>query len=170
MEWTFTGAWSGAVDNVLPSPVYPDRIPIRFGPATVGIGEYVPCLQKIEIDTGNTVTLRECQNASDGSGYRGGIVTDRKVTGSLNPEATLVADYDPHGDWQTATPQSLDIEFSDADDKVIIGVPRMQLAGVAEGDRSGIRTDELSWKANRNQTADDEIFIEFAAAASEPTP
>lgn len=164
IEWNFQGAWGGVSDQALLAPTYPTRPAIRFAAATLTLGGVAVCAQKIEIDLGNNVVLRECQSASDASGYRGAIVTDRKIGGTVDPEASLVATYNAFGDWTASTERALSIVFADAADTVTIAIPKYQIQNVGgEGDRNGIRIDPITFSANRDSAADDEMTIAFSA-------
>lgn len=165
IEWNYMGAWGGVSAQSLLAPTYPTRPPIRFANSTLTLGGVAVCAQKIEIDLGNNFAMRECQSASDGSGYRGAIVTDRKIGGTVDPEAVLPATYDAFGDWLASTERALVVEFADAEDTVTITIPKFQVQNIGgEGDRNGIRIDPLTFSANRSAAADDEMTIEFAAS------
>lgn len=164
LEWAFTGAWGGVTDAAILAPTYPTILPIRFANTSLTYGSWAPCVQSISFDLGNEVVLRECQTASDASGYAGAIVTGRKVTGSVNPEASLVASHDTYGKWLSSNEAAMTVVLADAADTITIAAPKAQLINVQEGDRSGIQTDEITFQCNRSAAAgDDEFTIEFAA-------
>jgi hypothetical protein len=163
VDFNYTGAWTGASDATLPSPTYPTQKPLRFAASTFTIGGTAVCVQSVTIDVGNEVVLRECQSASDASGFKGALVTNRTITITVNPEADLVANYDPHGDWEDGTERALSIVLSDASDTVTIAIPKAQVTSCGEGDRNGIRTDEITFQANRSSAVDDEMTIAFSA-------
>lgn len=164
IEFNFQGAWSGVSDQALPTPSYPTELPLRYAAADILLGGETPCIQELRIDLGNNVALRPCQTASDGSGYRGAVVTDRNLGGSIDPEAELVADDDTFGDWINANPRAFTTSFKDDNDQVNISIPQFQFINIGNGDRGGIRVDPVSFEAKRNAVVDDEFYIEFAAA------
>lgn len=164
VEFTFRGSWNEVVDTPLLIPAYPPQLPFRFAAADLDIGGFEPCLAQMSIDLGNDVQMRECQKNANASGYRGAFIGDRKVGGNLDPEAQLVADFDPFGDWLNSIEKASSVSVADATDRVTFDIPKLQFNNVAEGDRNGLRTDPLTWQANRDAAADDEFSITFGAA------
>ena len=164
IDWTFTGAWGGVTDVAILAPTYPTDRPLRFANSATTIAAYAPCVQKLEIDAGNNVIMRECQNASDASGYKGAIVTDRKVVGTLDPEAELVATYDCFGKWLASTEEALAVVMQDSTDQVTLTMPKAEITGIQDGDRNSLRTDPITFKGNLSSSGDDEFTIAFAAA------
>lgn len=166
VEFTFQGSWNSTADSAVLTPSYPSVLPLRFAAAGIDLGGFEPCVAELSIDLGNDVQMRECQKNLNGSGYRGAFVGNRKVVGTMDPEAQLVADYDTYGDWLNSTEKALTVELKDANDKITFSIPKFQLTNVADGDRKGIRIDALTWQGNRDTAADDELRITFAAASA----
>lgn len=163
VEFTFKGSWNDVEDATVLTPSYPDQFPLRFASANLTINAIEPCVAEISVDIGNTVSMRECQKNANASGYRGAFVGNRKVIGSLDPEAQLVADYDFYGDWINSNERAMLLRVQDDNDRIQIDVPKFQITNVGNGDRNGLRTDPVTWQANRNAAADDEITITFGA-------
>jgi len=163
VEFSFQGSWNDVIDLPVLVPSYPVQLPLRFAAAGLDFGGFEPCVAELSVDLGNEVQMRECQKNSNASGYRGAFIGNRKIGGGLDPEAQLVADYDTHGDWLNSVERATTISVEDANDKVTIAIPKFQLNNVGEGDRKGLRTDPLTWQANRDVAADDEFSITFGA-------
>ena len=164
IEFSFQGSWSDVIDEMIPVPAYPPQLPLRFADATLEIDGFVPCVGEASVDFGNSVQLRECQLNPNASGYRGAFIGDRKVVGSLDPEAQLVADRDRFGDWINSREQPMVIEVRDGVDRITTNIPKFQITNIGEGDKNGLRTDPYQYQANRDVAGDDEIRITFAAA------
>jgi len=163
IEWTFTGAWVSVTDVALIAPTYPTQVPIRFADSTVAIGGYNPCVQKLEFDFGNNVILRECQ--SDASGYKGALITDRNIVGTVDPEAQLVAGYDAYGKWLANTEEALSVVLDDGTDVVTITAPKAEITNIdGDGDRNSLRTDPITFQANLSTAGDDELTIAFSVS------
>lgn len=164
IEWTFTGAYQTEADATILAPTYPTIKPLKFSGATFTIGGATPaCMASIELDAGNTVVMRECPTASDGSGYAGGIITGRKVVGKMNPETVLIATNDVYGKWVGHTEEALSIAVTDGTDTVTIAAPKIQRTNKQEGDRNGVLIDDVDFQCNRSASAgDDELTINFA--------
>lgn len=164
LEWTFTGVWQAPTDVAIIAPTYPSPLPLRFSNSTFTIGGSAPpCMAKIEFDAGNNVVLRECPTVSDGSGYFGGLITERKFAGTMDPEATLVATDDVYGDWIGHTEKALSLSVTDSTDTITIAAPQIQYNNVQEGEREKLQTDDISFMCNASAAAgDDEWTIDFS--------
>ena len=163
IEWTFTGAWVQVTDASILAPTYPTDIPLRFANSTVAIASYNPCVQKVEFDFGNNVVLRE--DPAETSGYKGAIITDRNVVGTIDPEAQLVATYDAFGNWVANTEEALSVVMDDGTDVLTITAPKAEITNVdGDGDRNSLRTDPITFQANLSSSGDDELTLAFSAS------
>ena len=164
IEWTFTGAWVQVTDSAILAPTYPSQKPLRFASSTIAIASFNPCVQKIEFDFGNNVVLRE--DPSETSGYKGSIITDRNVVGTIDPEAELVATYDAYGKWLANTEEALSVVMDDGTDVITITAPKAEITNIdGDGDRNSLRTDPITFQANLSAAGDDELTIAFSASA-----
>lgn len=163
IEWTFQGIFDEPDDVTILSPTYPAITPPRFASNTFTIGGSSPgCIESLEVDAGNEVALRSCPGTV--SGIKSGIVTDRKVNGTMNPESRLIATEDVFGKWIAGTEEALVIELDDGTDLISFDAPKLQRQNVQEGERAGIQTDEISFDCNGN-AGDDEFTITFEASS-----
>lgn len=163
INWTFTGVWAGNSATALLSPTYPTALPLRVGNATFTIGSWSPCFQSLTIDAGNTVVLRECATNTDGSGYAAAIITDRAVTGTINPEMEAAGTKDNYNIWTAMTEEAFAFSLVNATDKFAIAAPKLQRTNVALGDRNGVVTDEITFQCNKSAAAgNDELTFTFS--------
>jgi hypothetical protein len=162
IEWTFTGVWQGVSDVSILSPTYPTRVPIRAAAGTLSIGSWAPCFSNMEIDAGNSIIARECISAADGSGLHSYMVGNREVTGTMDPEANLVAtaNANVYGDWLSGEEDTFSLALADAADVITLAGPKLQRTNVQEGDRGGNQIDNVTFQFNRN-SGDDEFTITF---------
>lgn len=164
INWTFTGVWVSSSDVAILAPTYPTALPIRVANATFTIGSWSPCFQNLTIDAGNEVFLRECATNTDGSGYATAVITGRKVTGSINPEAELLATRPNYDDWIASTERAFSLAIQNATDKITVAMPKWQITNLQDGDRNGVVTHEINFQANKSAAAgNDEMTIAFAA-------
>lgn len=164
INWTFTGVFVSQTAVALLAPTYPTALPLRVGNATFSIGAWSPCFQQMTIDAGNTVVLRECATNTDGSGYAAAIITDRSVTGSINPEMELDGTKDNYDLWTSSTEEALAFSLQNATDKFALAAPKLQRTTVAMGDRNGVVTDEIAFQCNKSAAAgNDELTFTFSA-------
>jgi len=159
-EFTFTGKLgSGFVsDASLLSPTLPTYLPFRFANTSLSVIGWSPCVQTARIDFGNTVVMRDCNSASDASGYAHAMITDRLSTLTIDPEAALVATDDPYGDWLDMDEGALAIGFDDGVDTLDIS-GTVQPTNIQPGERNGIITDSMTLQFN-----DDSLTLEWGAA------
>lgn len=159
-DWEFTGIWDGQTDVSLLSPTLDTNLPFRYASSTTTIGSFAPKIESLTIDAGNVVIMRE--DAADVSGYASALITDRKVVGSINPEASLVATYDPYGDWLSATLRALSATVGNGTDVLTVAAPDLQITKVAPGDRGDNQIDQIDFSCIRS-SGDDELTLTFAA-------
>lgn len=164
-EFEFTGVWGGRSDAAILSPTYPTDLPLRYANSTTTWNSVALCLENLTLDSGNTVTMREC--ATNSQGYGGTIITERKVKVTGNPEAKTVATQDRWGSLLSSAEYALTWDLDGpTNSKVTISAPKAQIVKIGDGDRSGLVTDEIEWQCNRNgSTVDQEASITFTAAS-----
>lgn len=111
IDFVFTGIWATPADATILAPTFPTLKAPRFKGSTVtitdGSEDWTPKVSEITIDLGNEVVMRE--DANQASGYAHAIIVDRKVVGTMNPEATLIANQTPEADWLNATEKVLSV-------------------------------------------------------------
>ncbi len=163
VDWTFHGVWIDPADVAILTPDYPAIAPLRFVSSGLSIaGAWAPVVNKLSIDLGNVVTLRE--DSTKAEGYVSAIITGRDITGTMDPEMALVATKDLHNEWLTAVEQSLGLTLNGgAGNTIAFAAPKMQFTNLQEAEREGVLTEDLSFQLNRDADAgDDELTITFS--------
>jgi len=148
IDWTFQGLWVTPSDVAVLSPTYPTQIPFRSVSTALSLGGYGPCIEQLTIDAGNTVILRECSNTAEG--YKSALVSDRLPTGTINPEAVLVATNDTHADWVSMTEKSFSYSLTDGTDTVTLASSNWQITNVQDADRGGNQVDAVNFQFNQD--------------------
>jgi hypothetical protein len=162
IEFTFTGKYStNETDTAILTPTYPTVLPLRVANGALTWNSVALCTASVEIDSGNTVTMRECINASDRSGYVSAIVTDRAPIITANPESSLVATQDRDALWLTSSAQAFLMQIGATGNSITIAAPKAQLENKQQGDRNGIMSDDLTWLCTAGSSADTELTITF---------
>jgi hypothetical protein len=158
LSFEFQGADFEVVDGALLSPSYSAVIPPAFLSASLLLDAYAAILSKIDIDTGNTLALRESINSS--SGHLSCIITGRNPKGSMDPELVTVATYDFYGKWKTpGTIGALSLAASGGAGNICtVSCPKVRYAKISPGDRNGVRTLGLDFEPCLS-AGDDEISI-----------
>lgn len=104
-RFTFTGVYNGVADGTLRVPTQETGIPGIFQGVSATWGGTARVLSTINLDVGNSVVLRETVNAS--SGLLHAVITDRRPTGSIDPDLELVATDDFYGQLAGNTSKAL---------------------------------------------------------------
>jgi hypothetical protein len=121
-------------------------------------------LENITLDSGNTITIKEC--AGSVSGYDYALITNRVVTVTGNPESKLVATQDRFGQLIANSEAVLTWNLDGPTNSVLtLSAPKAQIIDIKEGDRNGLVIDDITWQCNRNgSNIDQEISMTFTAA------
>jgi hypothetical protein len=164
-EFEFIGIWSTPTDVSILAPTYATALPLRFANSSTQWNSADLQLESLVLDSGNEMTLR--QSAVATSGFIAGIITNRLVKVTGNPEAKLVATQDRYGALLAMTEGALTWDLDGpTNSKITVAAPKAQIVAAQEGDRNKLVTDELEWQCNRNgSTADQEASITFTAAS-----
>ena len=101
-------------------------------------------------------------SVSAANGYSQIRITGRDVSGSFDPEATLLADHDFAAEWKSGAALALDsgVVGSAAGNRWRIQCPAISYREISEGDREGLRTLEIGFGA-AEINGDDEISLVF---------
>jgi hypothetical protein len=164
-NWTFQGKWINPTDAALIEPEFPLTVmPMRMAAGSVSWASSNMCTENVTVDAGNEVILREC--AGELGGIKSGLVVNRKPMITANPEMVLVATQNRHSQWLTPTPGALVITTGGAgENRLVITAPKAQIQNIQQGERNSLLTDEINWMATANDDPDEELTIQFSAAA-----
>lgn len=157
-SFTLTGHVTGPVDAPNPAATYDASVP----PAIIGVpftvGGYAAAINALALDVGNTVATPASMSSADGYGEI--LITDRDVSGSFDPAATLVAAKDFHGEWRNGTTQLLTtgVIGSSAGNRYQLDVAEAYTRELAPGDRDGQRTYDITYGAAGDDSAFSLVF------------
>jgi hypothetical protein len=159
-EFTYSGIWHAVTDVAMPTPVFPAAPPPRFAAAilTFAGGTATATASKLSTDIGTTVDLRE--DFTQTSGYVSAVITGRKVTGTLDPEATLVATRDDFGTFLSGGTASLSCTIGGLYGYTMTA-NAIQYREVKEGDRGGKVTSNIKFASVTVGTVDGDFQIQF---------
>jgi hypothetical protein len=159
IDWTFMGRWATPTDVALLTPTYPTKRPIMAKSGVVSIASFNPCFSNFTLDIGNVVTARPCLGGVGGlASY---VVTDRNITGTMDPESKIVATNPVYTQWATSVEQALSVRLQNADTTVTIAAPKFQITNAQEGDREGLQIDTITYQCNVDAAPNDELTITF---------
>jgi hypothetical protein len=159
-NFTFQGVWDGATDQAMIAPTFETVIPPVLLSANMSVGSYSAVASGFTLDSGNTLALRDSINSTDG--YLSTLITQRKISGTLDPEMTAVATMDWFGTWLGSTNKSLIIGNVGSGSNNILKfvIPKLRFKKVGDTDRNGLAVADLQFDLEET-TADDELTLYF---------
>ena len=165
---TLIGHEDTATDTTLPSftastvdPIVVKNCELVIG----GVGTFV--VEGVTIEMGlDTQMLRDIR---DEEGYAIPRIVNRAITVTVAPEKVRYATRNWWADLKADTPIALSLgigasritDSTNAGD-INIAFPHLVLTNVTDGDRSGIRTDELSFEAFKSGAGNNELQLTFS--------
>lgn len=158
-SFTFTGHQVQRTDDALPNPTYDSTVPAPYINSAFNIGGYAAAISSLSLEMGNNIAAVPSVSAPDGYGQI--RISDRAVTGSMDPEAVLKATNDFFEDWEAGNVLNLS-------SGIIGSVPGNRFAlyanvfykEIGHGDREGIRTYDIGFGCLEN-IGDDEFSLTF---------
>lgn len=143
ISFEITGHDKGTTDAPVPAAAYISTLPAPFINVSVNIGGFGPEISKVDFDLGNTVATPA--SASDAEGYGQIVITERDMSGSFDPEATLLATKNWENEWKTGAIQTLSTGEvgSVAGNKYQLEMD-VYYREISGGDRDGVLTNEIS--------------------------
>lgn len=162
IDFTFRGVWVPPSDVSILAPTHTTVEPLRFVSSALAIGAYSPKVANMTIDLGNEIYLRE--DSASSAGLISAIIADRKMKGTIDPEAALVATRDNHAVWLARTTAALAITCGAALNGVAFAAPAFQITKVDESDRGGMHIDSIDFILARTAggVGDDELTLTFS--------
>ncbi|MCD6459405.1 hypothetical protein J7L67_01905 [bacterium] len=160
MDFEFKGAYVDADDvTELTGISYETTVPPVVLDASLSVNKFAAVLANVEIDVNNTVSPRESVN--DSNGILSHRITERKMTGSIDPEMVLKAQQDFYQQLKNNTEVVIDFTVGNTTGNMFrIYVPRAQYNGLSKSDRDGIRVADLTFSCNGSMSpGDDELTL-----------
>jgi hypothetical protein len=163
--FTFTGKYfENETDATLLTPTYPTAPSLRFANGSITWATASICTATVAVDAGNQVIMRECANASDRTGFRSALITNRIPVITADPESVLVATQNREAQWVDMTTGALTMVLNGTgNSNITISAPAAQIENNQPGNRNDMIVDQLSWLATKGTNHDEELTITFNA-------
>jgi hypothetical protein len=151
---------NGPYDFALPTPTYDSAVPVPLIAVPFSVDSYAAVIAKLAFDMGGALAMPADISSPDGVGQI--QLTARKLTGSFDPEAVLIATQDFIGKWKGGNAMALDtgVIGALAGNRWRVQMPGITYTNVGKGDRDGISTYEMSFMAAET-TTDNEVTVTF---------
>ncbi len=161
-SWEFTGLFAGPVDVAFVDPDFgTPPLPPVLESASFTLGSYAAIVDMLNISGGNVVSMIPSMNGVDG--VKGYDITDRLVTGDLDPEIVAVATKDWVTEWDGSSEMALAVTLgSVAGNKIVITGPAVQISDPpAFENRENQLVQKLALAFNPTSAGNDEIKYSF---------
>jgi hypothetical protein len=156
LEFEFSGAYSAATDVAIPTITLGGSLPLPVAWESSAItiaGSASVIVDKIEVDTGNTVIRRDDPRVA--TAVKGFVITGRAPKGTVDYEAELVAGFDTFGKVLSNVEASTSIVHGTVSGNICtLTFPKTQLVGNTYGDKNGIMMYSSALQFNQT-TGDD---------------
>lgn len=163
ITFNFTGKYlEDESDQSLIAPTYPTPAPLRFANGGLTWDSVAICTSSVTIDAGNAVIMRECANASDRTGYKSALITNRVPIITADPESVLVATQNRELQWTTMDTAALVATINGVgSSSIAISASAAQIENDQPGNRNDMLIDQITWLATRASSPDEELTITF---------
>lgn len=161
INFTLTGKYQEPTDGGPISGTFLDLVPAPALGAQLIIGGLdmsLVAVNSLQVDMANSVEPRQDLQAADG--FRAFMVTERDPTGSIDPEVTALADFNPYQDWSAGNMVALAGGIGTAPgSRVRVVLPNTQYTQLPYDSRNGIATYDLGFRATGE---DDELMLVYS--------
>lgn len=153
LSFTMTGHLSGPVDAALVSFQFDATVPSPFVGASFSSGGFGYVIDNLSFGPSNQIVTPNNPNSADGYGQI--VIVDKDYGGSFDPQATLIATADPIGDWKGGISRAITtgVIGSVAGNRSQLTIPTSVYRELGPGDRDGIRTYDIGYMAEGDDSA-----------------
>ncbi len=116
-------------------------------------------IEAVSLDWGLSVSQN--RDIADSEGYARPVLTDRNPMITINPEQVNEVWHSFQRDNQDF---HIEVALGEGGNRIVINMPKARLVEQSDGDRNGIRTQELKFQLARTD-GNDEFSIDFDPAA-----
>lgn len=160
-NFTLKGNYLSPSDQVMPEADYSDVFPAIVESAGLTLDDYPTdqgTIEKLGFALANELTAVPDVNSPSGrDSFR---ITDRKPTGSIDPEALALADFNPFDYWESGDKAAIFASLGqNAGDRVSIVLPATQFTSVTDKERAGNDAYDLPFDVTGSK--DNEFFLFF---------
>lgn len=161
LKFEFLGHFVSRTAVALATPTYSSIVPVPLIAIPFLIDSYAAIITKMDWDMGNMLAKPGSIAAADG--FAEIRIVDRQLTGSIDPEQVLPATYDFITKWNTGASFALDsgLVGAAAGNKWKATMPAVTNTDVGNGDREGLLTHDLKFRALETAALDDEVSLAF---------
>jgi hypothetical protein len=165
-KWSFKGIYNTAVDATPSTQTFNATVPptcLSGGLTVISSANTLSTaavVEKVQIVIDNTLAMRKSIN--EATGILGWTITDRKISGSFDPETILEATYPFWGKWSMAVQHALNLgPIGSTSGNIITNTaPAIQFRDIDYGERNGQMIYQIPFDMAMS-AGDDEYVITF---------
>jgi hypothetical protein len=160
LDFTFQGVFDSFEAGAIITPTYPTGEALRWAGSSTTIGASEIAASALTFDLGNVISPLESQSVDEG--VKNFIITDRRPTLTIDPEADTSNTITRYSTWMAQTPVAIAWDTVNADNgEWVFSLPAAQFINQQPGDRGGIETEQLNFLACRTATLNDEFSMTY---------
>lgn len=159
-SFSFTGHFASGADIAVASPSYNATLPVAILGASFVVGGYAAVINALSFAMTNTLAIAPDMNAADGFGEVN--ITKRDVQGSFDPETVLLAvnNFDTDFTGNVVMALATGALGGTAGNILNTSMPAIKYQSKAEGERDGVQTYDMGFKAAPS-AGDDDVTLAF---------
>lgn len=156
MSFSFTGLYTKPSDVSQIQPTYVnDTEPPIIENLSYIMDTHAGIAETLAFDMGNDISERPDLNSP--SGLKALRITNRNLTGSVDPEMVAISEYDYWDVFENSTKKAISCSVGVTAGNIFdVSIPAVQLSNITPGDRNGIRVYGIDWLGTGD---DDEIVL-----------
>lgn len=160
LSFMFVGHFVSRTDVAIATPTYNAQVPPILLSIAFVVDSYSAVITKLGWDMG--IELAKPGNIAAADGYGEIRIADRKLSGSFDPEQTVVATYNWITKWQTGAAAALDSGLAGtvAGNRWKVTMPAVTYVDLSNGDKTGLLTHEVKFQGMES-SGDDEMSLAF---------
>ena len=143
-DFEFSGLYNVVVDASFPSLTFAltNKPPLLVS-SSITWGSYAPILSKIDFDLGNVIGMR--QDPTQATGLKGFLITDRKISGSFDPESVAEATQPWFADWRTPTLRTFTVPLGSTAGSRFTFTSTCMIRNINYADRNQVRIHNVAF-------------------------
>lgn len=144
-DFEFTGIYNVVADASFPSLTFAltNKPPLWVSGSTFTWGSYTPIASKLDFDLGNVIGMRT--DPTQATGIKGFVITDRKISGSFDPEAVAEATQPWFADWRTPTLRTLTAVLGSTAGNRFTFTSTCMIRNISYADRNQVRIHNVAF-------------------------
>jgi len=161
VQFTLQGVYASPADVALPSATFADVEPPIGESAGLVMGAYpteIGTIERLTFDA--AIDVQPIADINSPNGRKTYRVANRAPVGTINPEVTPLAQFNPWQLWETGQKAQISATLGKVPGQFVsIAIPAPRVTALADQERAGSDVQQVSFEATG--TNDDEFYLIF---------